>query len=222
MTTQSCNRLALAATLVFSLAGCIAVNVEQRPNPARHYFALDVSGKRVVSQGNKVEILKLVPVRVAHRYDSKGFIYRIGSDSFEVDFYNQFLVAPGPMLTDALRQALGQSNLFKAVLNSTSMVEPTQVLESVVDELYGDFSDNDPGEAVLAMSFVVRQNGAANGSQVILQKGYEKTIVLKARSAEALVQGWNRALEEIIAAFVADLEALGTSANLAEKSRPPQ
>jgi hypothetical protein len=43
--------------------------------------------------------------------------------------------------------------------------------------------------------------------QIIMEKRYAKSVDLSRRSPEALVQGWNRALEEIIAALVTDLKS---------------
>jgi hypothetical protein len=122
------------------------------------------------------------------------------------------------MLTDELREVLGKSSVFQVVVNSTSLVESTHLLEATVEELYGDFRGDEAGKAVLEMSFVMRRGGA-NGP-VIFRKQYEKTIPLQARSPEGLVQGWNRALEEIIALLVSDLKA-GSSSNSDLKPRSP-
>jgi cholesterol transport system auxiliary component len=206
MKVAAWSRWVVGAILVCSLGACVQVSIEPRPNPERRYFALDASGIGAAAQDSSKGILKLAPVRVAHRYDSKGFIYRIGSDSFETDFYNHFLVAPGPMVTDELRQVLSETNLFKAVVDSASPIASTHLLEGTIDDLYGDFSRDDAGKAVLGMSFVMREGGP--DGPIIFRKRYEKTIPLQARSPEALVQGWNRALEETLSALVSDLRAL--------------
>jgi hypothetical protein len=41
-----------------------------------------------------------------------------------------------------------------------------------------------------------------------MQKRYAKSIPLSARSPEALVQGWNQALQEILTDLVADLKVV--------------
>ncbi len=220
MNTASWHRPIVAAAVLLSLVACVKVNVEQRPNPARRFFVLDAGVNRIESQANGSGVLQLAPVRVAYPYDSKGFIYRIAPEDYETDFYNQFLVAPGPMLSDELRQALGRANLFQAVVNPNSVVEPTHLLEGTVDELYGDFRADDPGRAVLAMSFVMRQD-AAGKPQAIFRKQYEKAIPLQARSPESLVQAWNRALEQIIVELVSDLKTPSRSSDSAERSRSP-
>jgi hypothetical protein len=42
---------------------------------------------------------------------------------------------------------------------------------------------------------------------ILLQKRYAKSIPLTGRSPEALVKGWNQALEEILTSLAADLKA---------------
>jgi hypothetical protein len=40
-----------------------------------------------------------------------------------------------------------------------------------------------------------------------MEKRYAKSVNISRRSPEALVQGWNRALEEILAVLVTDLKS---------------
>ena len=44
---------------------------------------------------------------------------------------------------------------------------------------------------------------------ILMQKRYAKSIPLTGRTPEALVKGWNEALEEILTALTADLKAAG-------------
>ncbi|MGH7927511.1 MAG: ABC-type transport auxiliary lipoprotein family protein, partial [Candidatus Binatia bacterium] len=196
MKTATGKRAALGTLLMLSLWGCVSVNMERDYLP-RRYFVLNATGDSIAPQANGAGVLKLADVRVSSRYDGKGFVYRIAPQNFETDFYNQFLVAPGSMITDELREALRRANLFQYILNSASAAEPTHLLEATVEELYGDFSSDTAGRAVLAVSFVMSREPTTK-PQVVFQKQYEKSIPLQARSAEALVQGWNRALEEIL------------------------
>ena len=43
---------------------------------------------------------------------------------------------------------------------------------------------------------------------ILMQKRYAKSIPLTGRTPEALVKGWNQALEEILTSLVADLKAV--------------
>jgi cholesterol transport system auxiliary component len=190
--------------VAFSTVGCVNVNVE-RQFAERRYFVLDVAANQSPAQSDRAGVLKISDVRVSPRYDGKSFVYRTADASYETDFYHQFLVPPGPMLTDEVEQALGQANIFEYVVNSTSQLEPTHLLEATVDALYGDFSDATSAHAVLAMSFLLSR-AASSGPEVILQKRYRKTVPLQDRTPEALVKGWNNALEAILASLVADLK----------------
>jgi uncharacterized lipoprotein YmbA len=195
---------AALGTLMLSLWGCVSVNMERDYLP-RRYFVLNATGESIAPQADGEGVLKLAQVRVSPRYEGKGFVYRIGAQNFETDFYNQFLVAPESLIADELLDALRRANLFQYILEPASAAQATHLLEVTVEELYGDFSKDGAGNAVLMMTFVMSREPAK--PQVVFQKQYAKTIPLQARSPEALVEGWNRALEEILRALIADLRA---------------
>jgi cholesterol transport system auxiliary component len=205
MTKAAHQRYWLGLLVVFSTAGCVSVSVE-RQFAERRYFLLHAGGEHTPAKSNADGILKISHLRVSPRYDGKGFVYRTADTSYETDFYHQFLVPPGAMLTDQVQQALSQASIFEYVVNSASQLEPTHLLEGTVDALYGDFSDMAAPRAVLAMSFLLSRAGS-NGPEVILQKHYRKTEPLQTRTPEALVNGWNSALEAILTALVADLKS---------------
>jgi uncharacterized lipoprotein YmbA len=212
MKTRSWDRLVFGAMLMLSVPACVSVNME-RGSPARRYFVLRLDGAPVTARDNGSGVLKLNGVRVAPPYNGKGFVYRLGPQVFETDFYNQFLAAPAAMISDELGEVLRRSNLFKHVVNSGSAVEPTHLLEATVGALYGDFSQQGAGNAVLEISLIMTRD-SANKPQVIFQKSYEKTLPLQERSPEALVRGWSRALEQITAALISDLKEAGKASNL--------
>jgi cholesterol transport system auxiliary component len=191
--------------VLFSTAGCVSVSIE-RQFPERRYFVLDSGTDGASAPSNGTGILKVSHVRVSPRYDGKGFVYRTPDLSYETDFYHQFLVPPATMLTDEVEQSLRRASVFEYVINSVSQLEATHLLEGTADELYGDFSDTTSPRAVLAMSFLLSRQ-STNGQEVIFQKRYQESVALKARTPEALVRGWNQALEAILAALVADLKA---------------
>lgn len=197
------NRFILGSILTLSLPACVSVNME-RGYPARRYFVLALSGTPMGAPGNPSGVLKLHRVRVSPPYDGKGFVYRLGPQVFETDFYHQFLAAPGAMIGEELLESLQRSELYQYVVNSASPVESTHQLEATVDALYGDFTEEGTGQAVVRMSFVMSRDAAQNPG-VVFQKSYEKTMRLQERSPEALVQGWNRALGEIVSMLIHDL-----------------
>ena len=60
--------------------------------------------------------------------------------------------------------------------------------------------------AVLEMEFFLTSE-IPEKPGILMQKRYAKSVPLTGRTPEALVKGWNQALEEILTSLVADLKA---------------
>ncbi|HWO42962.1 MAG TPA: ABC-type transport auxiliary lipoprotein family protein [Candidatus Eisenbacteria bacterium] len=191
--------------LVALAPGCVSISLE-RDRLERRYFVLDPALEPQGAASNGAGVLKIADVRVSPRYDGKGFTYRAADLSYETDYYNQFLIPPGPMLTDEVQQALAQAHIFRYVVNSESQLEATHRLESTVGALYGDFSDKSAPRAVLEMTFLLSRENPER-SEVVFQESYRRSVPVEKRTPEALVGGWNRALAEILSSLVKDLRA---------------
>ena len=194
-----------AAALVVSLLVSSCVTVE-KGYPDKRYFV--IAPEQPVKPANPTMdgVLVVSRLRVSPRYEGKSFVYRLSASKYEQDFYNQFLVAPGAILTEEIRHGLAKAQVFRSVLTSASQVDPTHVLEGTLDALYGDFRDTNGAKAVLEMEFFLAKESATN-AEIVTQKRYSKSIPVKERTPEALVAGWNQALSEILAALVSDLKA---------------
>lgn len=194
---------ALAAIFVL-VTGCVSL---EKSYPDQHYFVLEVTRNADQAKTARDGVLEVADARISPRYSEKGFVYRTSEARYESDFYNQFLVAPASIITEELRKGLAQSQVFRHVIGASNQLQPTHVLEAAVSALYGDFRNSGEPKAVLEMEFFLSKN-ADGRSQVVMEKRYAKAINIARRSPEALVQGWNRALEETLAALAADLESI--------------
>jgi cholesterol transport system auxiliary component len=184
-------------------SGC--VNLE-RSYPDKHYFALEANRFAKPSAQTGDGILEVAELRVSPRYDGQSFVYRISEASYETDFYNQFLIAPAALITEEVRQGLTQERIFAYVINSSSQLQPTHRLEGTVNALYGDFRNVEASRAVLEIEFFLSRPNPA-GSEIVMNKRYSQSVALSGRSPEALVRGWNQALDAVLGALVADLKA---------------
>jgi ABC-type uncharacterized transport system auxiliary subunit len=192
-----------ALVLLALASGCVGI---ERSYPDKRYFVFEVNRNVNPSNPPGNGVLQVATIRVSPRYEDKGFVYRTSGSSYESDFYNQFLVSPAALLGEELRKGLAQSQIFRHVINSSSQLEPTHVLEGVVDALYGDFRDPGAPKAVLEMEFFLRKESASK-ADVVAAKRYAKSVAVTGRSPEALVKGWNEALEAIVSALIADLKS---------------
>ena len=186
------------------VAAC--VNVE-KSYPDKRYYVLEPTRSQETANTQASGVLLVSSLRVSPRYEGRSFIYRLSEANFESDFYNQFLVSPGALLTETVRRALSQAQVARYVIGPGSQLEPTHVLEGTVDALYGDFRDVNAPRAVLEMEFFLSRESPTK-AKIITRKRYAKSIAVKGRAAEALVNGWNQALNEIVATLVADLKAV--------------
>ena len=186
-------------------SGCVSF---ERSYPDKHYFVLEISrdGKPFDRPVNGV--LEVSDMRISPRYETQSFVYRTSGSSYESDFYNQFLIAPAALVTEEVRRGLAEAHIFQHVINSSNQTLPTYRLDGTVNALYGDFRDAGTPRAVMEMEFFLSKPTPA--TEIVVAKRYSKSVPLSARTPEALVKGWNEALEGIVAAFTADLK----SANL--------
>jgi ABC-type uncharacterized transport system auxiliary subunit len=192
-----------ALALLALSSGCVSL---EKAYPDKRYFVLETPGQANPANPTGNDTLEVSNVRVSPRYGDRSFIYRTSAAGYESDFYNQFLVSPASLITEEIRKGLIGSHLFKYVIGPASQLQPSYVLEGTVNALYGDFRNTDSPRAVLEMEFFLTSEIPANPG-ILMQQRYAKSIPLSGRSPEALVQGWNEALDEILTSLTADLKA---------------
>jgi cholesterol transport system auxiliary component len=184
------------------VAGCMG-----RKYVERDTYALDVSRPGTVSSVETDAVLRVRTMSVSPRYERKSFVYRSGDLSYETDYYNQFFASPDIMITEEVREWLGESGLFRQVFDYTGQAEHTHVLEGEVIDLYGDFSRGTQPKAAIDVRFrLIRETSGR--SEILFQKHYRREIPIGIDTAENLVGGWNKALEGILTDFEKDLKGL--------------
>lgn len=189
--------------LLILCCGCVSL---ERSYPEKRYFAMAISESANRSNSSGDRILSVSNLRISPRYADKSFVYRTSEAGYEADFYNQFLTSPDLMIGEEVRKGLAASQVFKYVVGPSNQLQPNYVLEGSINALYGDFRNLNAPVAVLEMEFFVHNEDGANPG-IVMQKRYVKSVPLNARSPEALVKGWNDALNDILMALTADLKA---------------
>ena len=183
--------------------GCVSLD---RSYPEKHYFVLEINRDAKPLDDPLNGIVEVADIRISPRYEGQSFIYRISDGGYESDFYNQFLISPAAIVTEEVRRGLAQSGISQYVINSSDQIQPTYRLDGTVNAIYGDFRNATAARAVLEMEFFLTKP-APGATQVLMVKRYSKSVPLSGRTPEALVRGWDQALEEILSSLVADLKA---------------
>ncbi|MHC4913590.1 MAG: ABC-type transport auxiliary lipoprotein family protein [Planctomycetota bacterium] len=187
----------IVLTIVF--AGC-------GPSPySRHYYILDATRQAAPSETHSDVILEVQRFTTDSVFTSKQLVYRKTEFEYESDFYDEFLISPGLMVTEKTRNWLSQSGLFARVLDPGSYAKPTHTLHANITALYIDTRNRKSPAAVMQMRvFLTRQEPA--DKLVILAETYNASVDVKSKTAEDFVQGFNQCLEQVLTDLEKDLQ----------------
>lgn len=148
--------------------------------------------------------LKVGAVSVAPPFDGKSLVYRLGDQRYEKDFYNIYAAIPSEMIANAERQWLNKANIFSAAVGQGNAFFPYYTLQATVNDFYGDYRVKP--EAVVSVEFFLTvEYGGGKNNPLIGANSYTKRVALKDNTPEALVQGQQQALAEILKEYEAQL-----------------
>jgi uncharacterized lipoprotein YmbA len=198
--TKMTGRTTLACALVLMLAGC-AIG---KPVPEARTYVISPPPPAVPATSRRPETLRMGKVRVAPSFARKALVVRVDEVRYAADFCNGFIASPGDMLGAAIAQWLDRAGLFRSVSQPGTQTPGSQVLEATVTQLYGDFRSGRRPAAVMAIQFtLVDLTGIS--PRVRLERTIASSIALAESSPEALVDGYGRALGEILKKLAAAL-----------------
>lgn len=203
MKRKSLLILTFGIFILFSLSiGC--VNLE-RSYIEKHYFVLDSSPAEEIPSPDTGKVITVRRLRVSPKYEGKGLVYRLKELSYETDYYNEFFISPVSMFTEEIRKRMAGSGMFKRVVDPSSLLDSTYVLEGAVTALYGDYRVSTAPKAVLEIQFLILQQTDVS-PEIVLQRQYHKEEPLNGSTPDALVKSWNTALNQILTEFENDLK----------------
>jgi ABC-type uncharacterized transport system auxiliary subunit len=172
--------------------------------PGKEFFMIEALRSPGVVQTPSDATLEVHLLNVDTAFASKNLVYRLGEFQYETDYYRQFLVTPGQMITERTRRWLADSGLFKQILPSSSQITPTYSLQGIVTSLYGDFTKESAPVAVMRIRFFLAGHGSEEGA-IVFSQAYRVTQPLSAKTAEALMDAFSRDLTEILTRLEDDL-----------------
>jgi ABC-type uncharacterized transport system auxiliary subunit len=193
------SRAALAVTLAAFAAGCSLT----RPAPVKQQFLLDPPAPPAAATPHPAS-LRVGKVNVAEPYRGKQFVYRMEERRFEVDYYAEFLVAPGPMIAETTARALDQARTFARVQFPGAPPEADYELEGFVGALYADARDAAKPVAELAITYYAGRTDRYAGMPS-WSKEYRRSVPLSATTPDAYAAALNTAYGEILAELARDL-----------------
>ncbi len=189
------------------LSGCVA-----RPHLDKQSFIFATPAITPAQGSPGARTLGLRSLRVAAPFEARSFVCRTGEFAYDRDPYAEFIVHPAEALPLAVRSGLRQTGAFRAVAEPGSALKPDTLVEIEVTQLYGDFRPSRKPSAVLSIRFTFFDNSTGIPGKVILHKDYPTETPLKAQTAEALIEGWNSELSQILESAARDFAQADGSA----------
>lgn len=194
------SALLLALTLFFSTC----VNVKQ-PRSKVDFFTLEYESPRIDGLSPLPYVIRLVRFNVAPTYDSNRIIYREQSFKRNSYFYYKWQANPGDLIAHLLYRDMRHSGLFLAVLPNDSKLQPTHLLEGMVEEFF-EWDMDESWKAVLSVTITLTvQNGLDAGKGVLSQKSYHVTKPTGQKRPEALAEAMSQAMSELSRSIIEDV-----------------
>jgi cholesterol transport system auxiliary component len=197
-------RLVTVAFLPFALAGCLNLN---KSYPEKRSFVLDVASEPREPAPGAAMVLKINKLHVSPLFSGRAMVYRTADLQYESDFYDEWFVAPGALLTQQLQNWLSTSGQFRFVLIGSDHIDPTHLLEGTVTEFYGDYRLAVSPKAILGIE--LRLLDGFHEREMLFRRVYHKEVLLADRSAGALAGGLTQALRLLLIDLEKDLNDLG-------------
>ena len=198
------NRPLASAFLVAVAAASLGACSITRPSPVKEMYLLEPPPVQALAQTSPLSV-RIGTVTVAAPYRDRTFVVREADLRFENDYYHEYVVAPAPMIAEAMARALAQSKAFAKVIPPGAPAEADLTVDAFVGSLFADNRDPKAPAAELAITFyVVRPDRSA---VPLWTKEYRRRTPLTAVSAASYAAAQSAALGEILAELARDLAA---------------
>ena len=215
-TRRSATTLAIAMALIGAwLSGCTLA----RPN-AEQTSWLVAPERTGAPRATPVAMhLKMGNFSANAPFDGKSLVYRLSDNRYEKDYYNVYLVYPRDMVGNATRDWLIKSNGFTQIVEQSTVFFPKYQLQGVIDEFYGDYRGQP--EAVVTIQFYA--SSSFNASNYLFSSPrITQRVALKDKSPQALIDGQQQALAQVLTELESRLVADSAKAPEFTSRVPPQ
>jgi len=195
----------VSLSIICLITGCVNLS---RAYPIRTFYVLEAKPEKVNPPDPQGPVVQVQLFQASPGFSSSEFVYRTGESTFESDSYNAFFTLPADQIRAITSQWIQDSGKASALLDRSSRLRPTNIVEGNLIELYGDFMDEENPLAVMEVEFLFMDIRPLV-PLIIFSKTYRESIPITESTAEALVIGWNEALEKILTSLTEDIPEKG-------------
>lgn len=171
----------------------------------KQYYLLSATRQSQPVASPKDVILEVRNFTIDTAFSGKGLVYRTGELKYETDFYHEFLISPRSMITEKTRNWLAASRLSQRVLDPSSQIDGTHVIEGNITALYGDFRDKTSPKAVMEMRIFLLKTRAGEEPVSVFGATYKSPADVESEGPEGLVNAFDKCLAQVLTTLEKDL-----------------
>ncbi|RQD58429.1 MAG: hypothetical protein D5R98_08230 [Desulfonatronovibrio sp. MSAO_Bac4] len=193
----------LCLSAIYGLTSC----APKKSPFERHHFIIEANRDLGTASEQIPGTLTIRNFSVSPGYQGKEMVYRTKKNKAHADFYNHYFILPGPMISQVAREWFRDAGLFSSVVPPASNKEADFILEGTINSIFGDFRNKVDPKAVLDMDFLLLKDTGLE-FEVIFQKNYRAEHKMADRSAQELINSFNKSLLEILMSLENDMLVL--------------
>jgi len=191
-----------ALVLMAAFYGCTGL---QKEPVTKNYFDMNIQGSiSNLSQFNTGESLLVKELLMESTFDSHSFVYKVASNKYTFDYYNEFISYPAKLITEKITENLCISPYFAIALTDMKQ-DITFRLSGKILKLYGDFQDATHPKAIIEIRIILEKK-TGTLFKAISGKTYLAEVPLSSPGPAQLVSGWDQGLTKITNQFIKDFQ----------------
>ena len=186
--------------LIFIFFNISCSSILKKEYPQKKYFIITPNYEKATSSLFKTNNIKTLKIKISSFFEGKNFVYRQGENSFESDFYNEFLVFPAYNLNESISKWFSKSNPSETP--SFEFQDTTYLLTVIIESMYVDFRDEKNSKTNWGIIFILQKNNEQN---ILFKKDYQIETRIDKITPENIINSWNNGLTEILIQLQNDL-----------------
>jgi uncharacterized lipoprotein YmbA len=192
--------------LLAAQAGCSGL---EKPYTDKELYVLELTDATAKSTApaNLDKPVRINRVRVVQPYNTPLFVYKTSAGTITSDYYRGYAASPEQLLTGGLVDWFNSHGPAYAI-SAGSLADETFVLETQCTKLLGDYSNPQSPAATVHFRFQLLKS-SAQAVVPVWAGSIEKTVPLKADTAQGLVDALSQAVREVYAELSAELTKAG-------------
>jgi ABC-type uncharacterized transport system auxiliary subunit len=184
---------------------CSACMGNSRPSKPIYYYTLGYASPAVSLTPQLPCTLRVERFGASPPFNSQRIIYAHGGLHRNAYAYQQWIAAPGELLSFLFARDLGQCGGFRAVLTPDSALSATHGLHGWVEEFI-EKDDTSRWQASATIHITLISNRDHDPARkILLQKRYHADAPCAARTPEALAEAMSQVVAKISGAVIEDV-----------------